>query len=91
MRYDLLSKQKLPALKQIDVTKTLSLPRNSSAFPEDTLRKIIIAKYIKNYDLYKCIYQFYWQLICEKKVHYPLTELLGVVLQQAIKYESFPF
>jgi hypothetical protein len=55
------------------------------ALSDAELRKIITLKYIEKFSLYKNIYQYYWSLICNKKVVYPLSDFISMAMANAIK------
>ncbi len=44
-------------------------------------------KYLSSYGLYDMVYDFYWQLACDKKITYPLSTLMGRIKNKGISYE----
>lgn len=49
--------------------------------------QLLIAKYIKNYELYDKIYNFYWNTICGKKLKYPMSKFINTLHNQAIRFD----
>ena len=59
--------------------------------PDNDIKEMILAKYVRNYQLYEKIYDFYWGIICGKKLNYPMSRFVNLLRNQAIKFESYKY
>ena len=59
--------------------------------PETEAKTILLAKYVARYGLYEKVYSFYWTLITGKKVMYPLSGFLKLLMANSTltSYEFF--
>jgi hypothetical protein len=56
--------------------------------PDNEIRELILAKYVQQYRLYEQIYEFYWGIICGKKMAYPMGQFVTRLRNQAIRFDS---
>ena len=91
--YPLTYSDYLTKIKELP-THTLSIPemikhyrKEFNISSENELFDLIIMKYLSSYGLYDIIYNFYWQLACEKKINYPLSSLMSTIKAKGINFE----
>ena len=87
--YDIfLRKYKSLPERNLNLANEVKRHRQAIGRPDPDVRELIMTKYVKHYQLYEKIYEFYWQLVCGRKLNYPMSRFMGLVRNQAIKYES---
>ena len=62
--------------------------RGEFSRPDADIKEMILAKYVKNYQLYEKVYDFYWNIICGRKLNYPMSRFVNLLRNQAIKFDS---
>ena len=51
---------------------------------ESEVKTIVLAKYVTRYQLYQKVYNFYWSLAVGKKVMYPLSQFLKLLMVNSV-------
>ena len=86
--YDIfLRKYKSLPEKTLNLNEEVLRIREKFGVSENEGTQLIMAKYIKKYELYEKVYGFYWHTICGKKLSYPMSKFIITLHNQAIRYD----
>lgn len=78
--YDVFLKGKELPSKVLRINDEIKKLKKQLNLPESEVKIAIIGKYIKKYKLYEKIYQFYWDIAIGKKMLYPLSAFLKLLM-----------